>query len=364
MKGSFLKRVLCLVLSAALCFSIFAFSACSDGSGKTIEELTKTVEDLKAELSQFSKEQIEELKSKSSQLEEQVAALQKALDSSNEEVEKTNSRLEELSKTVKLLSDTVAATDLSNAALKEQVEQLKALIETGGSGEQFNALKEKVAALEQSLNLSVSNAEALKQRITELESGATKMKEDLTKAQTASAELQKTVDELNDRLLQAESRILLLEGKADGDPNKVYGLGDTVSYSSNGLKLFELQITEAWKEEDQFGNHDCAINFLFKNFNLSPSTGIGGFICSALIVNGNLIYNYIENYDTVARGDIYNSAEHNTALKYSGSSLNLNDTYEVHFSIIYTLDNSQHPQKQVPFLAFARFKLDFPLRAA
>lgn len=361
MKGSFLKRVLSLVLSAALCFSIFAFSACSDGSGKTIEELTKTVEDLKVELSQFSKEQIEELKTKSSQLEEQVAALKKALDSSNEEVEKTNSRLDELNKTVKLLSDTVAATDLSNAALKEQVEQLKALIETGESGEQLNALKEKVAALEQSLNLSVSNAEELKQRITELESGAAKMKEDLAKAQTASAELQKTVDELNDRMLQAESRILLLEGKADGDPNKVYGLGDTVSYSSNGLKLFELQITEAWKEETNGGNFNCYVNFIFKNLNMLGSSIF--LIFNSYLKDDYAKANQTRIEDAVKAGETYNSAEKGTALKYNLVSKSI---YKVFFSITYTSKTNTNAWMPIsdPFIPFACFELDFPLKAA
>ena len=73
---------------------------------------------------------------------------------------------------------------------------------------------------------------------------------------------------------------MLLEGKVDGDPDKVYSLGETVSYSHNGLKLFEIKVTGIRVSSN---NNRTLVDFVFTPYSFIEPSSLADFLSAQLI---------------------------------------------------------------------------------
>ncbi len=113
------------------------------------------------------------------------------------------------------------------------------------------------------------------------------------------------IQALKDRISQleqdnaaAKNKLLLLEGKVDGDPNKVYQLGDTVTYSSNGLKLFEIKVTAISLEATS--PYRTLVDFLFVPYTFVEPAALGNFLSAQLVNADNTSLNNTSSLEGIS----------------------------------------------------------------
>ena len=114
-----------------------------------------------------------------------------------------------------------------------------------------------------------SDTSALQSQINELkvQLRTTNNNDDIASLQQQIANLESQLDNANDDINDLKTKVLLLQGSAEGDTDKVYQMGDTITYSSNGLKLFSvkpIEITSA--------TNDYRLKFELSNYNIPQIT--------------------------------------------------------------------------------------------
>lgn len=225
-------------------------------------------------------------------------------------------------------------TACGNEDLEARIAQLEEQLKNIG-GEDVSSLKARVASLEGSLEELLSVIEGLEQD---------------------NEALEKLVSETRGELDNAKARLLLLEGRID-NPKQSYALGETVTYSNNGIKLFELTITEAWEDVDK----DFYANFKFSNIGL-PGRYVIDEIFHSYIWGSYGDYNgphyQANSFDDktihqIEIGQSFTSSDVNLAY---GSSKYLVGKQKVFFGIFNRVPD---PNKDVPFTPFACFEIDF-----
>ena len=104
--------------------------------------------------------------------------------------------------------------------------------------------------------------------------------------------------ELQNKLNQATAKLATLEGKINGEPIKYLNEDDTVTFVSNGIKLFDIQVMKGqYTDSDDFIDFNFNTEFPALLPNESPF-GINSFVCDSstgsirksveLLINSNI----------------------------------------------------------------------------
>lgn len=118
---------------------------------------------------------------------------------------------------------------------------------------------------------SETDLSGVQSQIDELNATISALEDRLSAAEGKNTELQ---NELN----QATAKLVTLEGKINGEPIKYLKEGDTATFVSNGIKLFDIKVTR--------GTYDGAsknVRFQFQSYSAldnpySPIQNINGYL--------------------------------------------------------------------------------------
>lgn len=240
----------------------------------------------------------------------------------------------------------------------------------GGSDNsaEIDALKKQIAALQQQIQdmESGSGGGSSEAQIAQLNRQIGFLNETIAALQTAvgnvSDENKAEVKQLKDQLASLQTdlnntkaRVLLLEGKVDGDPNKVYHLGDTVSYSSNGMKLFEIKVY-AITSFTAGGTSTLVLSLTYTNFNMAAKLALDQIYTPILVESNGYISKTTASFSSskyvVNMGDTIDLSPDNDnhALTFYISSLS--GLKKLYFGIYNKVDN------QGSFIPFACYDLE------
>ncbi len=99
----------------------------------------------------------------------------------------------------------------------------------------------------------------LQQQIDELKASQAEIQALKDEINSLKSQIASNNQELQDQLNQATAKLATLEGKINGEPIEYLNLGDTASFVSNGIKIFEITTTHA---------HINSLKLRFIRFNL------------------------------------------------------------------------------------------------
>ena len=111
----------------------------------------------------------------------------------------------------------------------------------------------------------------LQQQIDELKASQAEIQALKDEINSLKSQIDTNNQELQDQLNQATAKLATLEGKINGEPIEYLNLGDTASFVSNGIKLFDIQVMKGIQRAkvstvdfnlDSLLTSDDLINFL------------------------------------------------------------------------------------------------------
>lgn len=118
----------------------------------------------------------------------------------------------------------------------------------------------------------------LQRQIDELKASQAEIQALKDEINTLKSQIDTNNSEFQDKLNQATARLAVLEGKINGEPIKYLKEGDTATFVSNGIKLFDIKVIR--------GTYDGAsknVRFQFQSYNAlddpySPIQNINGYL--------------------------------------------------------------------------------------
>lgn len=118
----------------------------------------------------------------------------------------------------------------------------------------------------------------LQRQIDELKASQAEIQALKDEINTLKSQIDTNNSEFQDKLNQATARLAALEGKINGEPIKYLKEGDTATFVSNGIKLFDIQVMKG-----QYTSSDDFIDFNFETELLTQLPNESPFVINSFL---------------------------------------------------------------------------------
>lgn len=330
----FLSTAMIAVLTVCC---VLGFAACGstelqdrlDNAEKQISELTDKVNN-----------------STNTKLQEQIDQLKALIEENKQEAETT---ITALTARVADLEKALSAAETESASLKTQITSLTATVETLTGT--VDTLSESISALKAIVENETSGNAALKAKLDELQTLYTSANQtiatltaDISALRETAATLSSSVSDLRTSLINAETRIELLEAAVTVEPT-VLNMGETFTFKSpSGLPMFKVRLVEYYKASET--SH--AMYFNIERINIPDTVSINQYFNACIYCENRDPKYYYKITDISAIEDC--GTDFSKTYNFTFSKLNIPPEEITYFIIGLPSDNDLTPNKEKQYI--------------